>query len=587
MALVPHKITALAESDAQGTDGKNIVAGAIVSLYDTNGTAVTLFDDESGSNGSTAKQTDATGQVVVYVTAGEYDEEVNGSIKRRINIGGNSVVSYEDTASLQSSRPNKTGQRAENRERANAQYVLAASGYTALAGDITAANGRVWALQDLRDPSFYGAKGDGVTVDTQAVIDCASRADYVTSNTGLVFLVGTVPILSNQKFRDIRFKLADSTNAECLSCERNAVGCEFLRVTVNGNRANNTGLCHAIRFNGSTDCSVTECNLFDVEGNGISTFIGDTSNVNLQIKDNVIRFTDGDAVEVRGSDGLQITGNLMQSWDAGHNAIEFQEPHKNVVISNNVFIDERGNLFAIESAGTPARIENFTISNNTFEGDYIGISGLFFDGTIKGNVFKGGIGNWRSGIELASEDVIVEGNWIDNGSISIASHGSTVPIYNASNVQILNNFVRNRGADSKALYLGAAASATGTPTATNIKISGNTFDFTQATGIGGRALLIGQYSGLSQIDGVEITDNVILGDGATASVRGILIDTLVGSGKVTVKGNRVSNFAVNVNLSDDNLSRFILRNNDLEGFINTAFLDASTTTAVTNQDNDV
>lgn len=147
MALVPHKITALAESDAQGTNGKNIVAGAVVSLYDTDGSAVTLFDSESGANGSTAKQTDSTGQVVVWVTAGEYDEEVNGSIKRRVNVGGNSVVSYETTESLQSSRPNKTGQRAENRERANAQYVLAASGYTALSGDITAANGRVWALQ--------------------------------------------------------------------------------------------------------------------------------------------------------------------------------------------------------------------------------------------------------------------------------------------------------------------------------------------------------------------------------------------------------------------------------------------------------
>ena len=329
------------------------------------------------------------------------------------------------------------------------------------------------------------------------------------------------------------------------------------------------------------------CNLFDVEGNGVSAFIGDTSNVNLQIKDNVIRFTDGDAVEVRGSDGLQITGNLMQSWDAGYNAIEFQEPHKNVAISDNVFIDERGNLFAIESAGTPARIENFTIANNTFEGDYIGISGLFFDGTIKGNVFKGGIGNWRSGIELASEDVIVEGNWIDNGSISIASHGATVPVYNASNVQILNNFVRNKGVDSKALYLGAAASATGTPTCTNIKISGNTFDFTEATGTGGRALQLGRYSLQSEIDGIDVTDNVIIGNGSTASTRGIIVDCLAGSGKVAVKSNRISGFANNVNLPSDNLTRFILRNNDLEDFINNAFLDSSTTTVVTNQDNDV
>lgn len=588
MALVPHKITALAESDADGTDGKNIVAGAVVSLFDSSGAAVTLFDDENGNNGSTAKQTDASGQVVVWVTAGEYEESVNGSAQRAVTIGGRTITSYANTASLENSRPTQTGQRAENRERANAQYALTESGYTAKTGDIIAANGRVWELQTLHDPRFYGAKGDGLTLDTQPVIDCASRYDgYVTSDKDLVFLVGTVPILGGQKFKEISFKLADNTNAECLSCERNAVGCEFIRVTVDGNRGNNTGLCHGIRFNGSTDCKVIECNIFDTEGNGVSAFIGDTSNVNLEIKGNQIRFTDGDSIEVRGSSGLRITGNLCQSWDAGHNAIEFQEPHVDVTISNNVFLDERGNLFAIESAGASARVENFTISSNVFKGNYTGISGLFFDGTIKGNVFKGGVATWRSGIELASEGVIVEGNWIDNGSISIASHGSTVPVYNAKNVQILNNFVRNKGNDTKALYLGAAASATGTPTCTDIKISGNTFDFTEATGTGGRALQLGRYSLQSEIDGIDVTDNVIIGNGSTASTRGIIVDCLAGSGKVTVKSNRISGFANNVNLPSDNLSRFILRNNDLEEFINNAFLNASTTTSVTNQDNDV
>jgi hypothetical protein len=179
MALVPHKITALAESDAEGTDGKNIVAGAVVSLYDTDGSAVTLFDNESGANGSTAKQTDSTGQVVVWVTAGEYDEEVNGSIKRRVNVGGNSVISYETTESLGLSRPNKAGQRAENRERANAQYVLSASGYTALPGDIVAANGRVWVLQSVNgdwDVLHFGAtryETGTPTIDSKEAFDNA------------------------------------------------------------------------------------------------------------------------------------------------------------------------------------------------------------------------------------------------------------------------------------------------------------------------------------------------------------------------------------------------------------------------------
>ena len=179
MALVPHKITALAESDAQGTDGKNIVAGAVVSLYDTDGAAVTLFDDENGGNGSTAKQTDATGQVVVYVEQGEYDEEVNGSTRRRLLVGSksNDIISYGTTAEIEALRPNQTGSRIENRERANAQYVLREEGYVAQAGDLTAANGRVWELQlNKIIPEYFGAVGDGVTDDTSVLIEAISVA---------------------------------------------------------------------------------------------------------------------------------------------------------------------------------------------------------------------------------------------------------------------------------------------------------------------------------------------------------------------------------------------------------------------------
>lgn len=86
MALVPHKVTALAESDAQGTNGKNIVENAVVSLYKTNGVAAILYDDENGTNGSTVKTTDTKGQVVVFVEPGNYDEEVNGSTRRRIKL---------------------------------------------------------------------------------------------------------------------------------------------------------------------------------------------------------------------------------------------------------------------------------------------------------------------------------------------------------------------------------------------------------------------------------------------------------------------------------------------------------------------
>lgn len=102
MALVPYTITALAESDAQGTDGKNIVAGATCSMYSQpSDSVVTLYDDAAGSNGSTAKVTGANGQVVVYVEPGSYRVSVNavdsfvdlsiGSFSNIINTSATSI----------------------------------------------------------------------------------------------------------------------------------------------------------------------------------------------------------------------------------------------------------------------------------------------------------------------------------------------------------------------------------------------------------------------------------------------------------------------------------------------------------------
>lgn len=86
MALVSHTITALAESDDQGTDGKNIIANAVVSMFNLAGVAAVLYDDAQENGGSTAKTTGANGQVIVYVESGEYNESINGSLSRRVTV---------------------------------------------------------------------------------------------------------------------------------------------------------------------------------------------------------------------------------------------------------------------------------------------------------------------------------------------------------------------------------------------------------------------------------------------------------------------------------------------------------------------
>ena len=111
MALVPYTITALAESDAQGTDGKNIVAGATCSMYSQpSDSVVTLYDDAAGSNGSTSKVTGANGQVVVYVEPGSYRVSVN-AVDSFVTVSSDVPIDVDTFANLAASSPVQDGQR--------------------------------------------------------------------------------------------------------------------------------------------------------------------------------------------------------------------------------------------------------------------------------------------------------------------------------------------------------------------------------------------------------------------------------------------------------------------------------------------
>jgi hypothetical protein len=81
------------------------------------------------------------------------------------------MITFDTFAQLTASIQVSTGTKFTVTERANAEYILQAAGYTALAGDATFANSRVAALQTngYKNVRFYGATGDGVTDDTTAM----------------------------------------------------------------------------------------------------------------------------------------------------------------------------------------------------------------------------------------------------------------------------------------------------------------------------------------------------------------------------------------------------------------------------------
>lgn len=98
MALVPHTITALAESDEVGTDGKNIVANETYYLFDENDNPVTMYDDSSSTNPSTTKTANSKGVVSFWVEPGIYKQR----------LGANGDVTFTTIAGLTADAPTPT-----------------------------------------------------------------------------------------------------------------------------------------------------------------------------------------------------------------------------------------------------------------------------------------------------------------------------------------------------------------------------------------------------------------------------------------------------------------------------------------------
>lgn len=192
MTFFAYPITALAESDATGTDGKNIVANAVVTATDLDLNTVLMYDDESGANPNTLKTLDLKGEGNIFFTPGEYLVSINGGTAKQITIAGNAPVAYQTFADMESLRPNKTGQEFICQERANARYILQPVSYLAQTGDVTFANGRVGALQIDGWINIRWMGATELTDSTTAIQNALDRAasaatSFVGSDSRIIY----------------------------------------------------------------------------------------------------------------------------------------------------------------------------------------------------------------------------------------------------------------------------------------------------------------------------------------------------------------------------------------------------------------
>ena len=176
MALVPHLVTALEQSNDPNVNTLNTVSGAVVSLFNSQDQAVLLYDDETGANPSTTKITDSSGQVVVWVAAGEYDERVNGGVKRRVSVGNEEITTAQlidrNRASQAGDIVTTSGYLSEGDGGSTSWVRTASTGTPSQSpqdrndGTLTDANGAVWEVKTtgLVSPMIFGGGWAGLKV---------------------------------------------------------------------------------------------------------------------------------------------------------------------------------------------------------------------------------------------------------------------------------------------------------------------------------------------------------------------------------------------------------------------------------------
>ena len=345
--------------------------------------------------------------------------------------------------------------------------------------------------------------------------------------------------------------------------------------TFDGNKANQTEPEHLrlIRSYGSNNMTIENC-VF-INGNGYRTLqfywvdsLGSVKpDTNIVIKNNKFYHDNGNAIELRGSVNPTVSGNYFEDWGVANvvygNAVALQDNGTGAKISNNMFLNISGVLFSVEANGL---WEGVTISDNTMDGDYTGISGYMAHSSFTGNNFiNGTLGTHRNGFEIAGTGNVISNNRLSNGTIAILSSTTT----NGSGfstlskfTNIIGNTIIASGTNSRAIEIGGDGIGM---TLSYINVIGNNIDVSDATGVSMGGIYIGLYGDYSMTNHIKIQGNTILGDGTTGSgIRLLGIGVTASSGDIDISGNTVDSCNHGIELpSDDSFDEVTITKNYL------------------------
>lgn len=196
MVLLPYTATALSRYDIPDTpNNRNVVQGAIVRVFDLQGVQQTIYDDDTGAGGELQKVTNLDGQRTFYIEPGSYTVDVNGR-QSSVNVADASKVRtaiqpVASVADLRLLEATFDGQQVSlagyyaGSTKGGGILVWDASSTAADDGGVTIAVAGVttgrWVRQlgGFVTPEMFGARGDGVTADADAIIAAKNYASTV------------------------------------------------------------------------------------------------------------------------------------------------------------------------------------------------------------------------------------------------------------------------------------------------------------------------------------------------------------------------------------------------------------------------
>lgn len=284
----------------------------------------------------------------------------------------NIITTYADTATMQAALPSSLGQRAENRERGYAQYELKDLDYVPLPGDVTAANGRVWALQInkaaniswfesldsalLRGVKLRGVDGEtytatdltgvgGLEIDlNNATIDArsldlsgvtgfkVSNGTFIYSgvDTGYTWL--NMAGATSCEFHKVKFQSLPSDTFATTKLTSGANGnvfdhcefydCETSAIAIDGSsdgvepKSNTVHKCRfeggafGVRMNNCTDNAITDN--YTITGTGIELIGLQAFASNNVIMRNIAQLTGDNGISISGMHNT-VVGNICQN----------------------------------------------------------------------------------------------------------------------------------------------------------------------------------------------------------------------------------------------------------------------------------